>query len=160
MKVSFIIKVVLISLTNGLSYRTTVVWIFRNMQLKPSWAYLKLKHMQIFSMYLKIKRNKYKSTCNSLYMYMYVSTKRTIHRPLHCVLNLVNKQEKFHNLRHFCCAHCMFPFARHTRFMINNAMFKVIRPAVKVYGFDFVQNRSATYCYPFLYAGYSCCLFE
>lgn len=89
---------------------------------------------------------------------MYVSTKKTIHRPLHCVLNLVNKQEKLHNLLHVYCAHCVFSFARHERFMFNNAMFKVIRPAVKEYGFNFLQNRSTTYCYPFLYAGYSCCL--
>lgn len=51
----------------------------------------------------------------------------------------------------------MFSFARHTRLRIYNAKFKVIRPAIKEYGFKFVQNRSTTYCYPFLYAGYSCC---
>lgn len=93
---------------------------------------------------------------------MYVSTKKTIHCPLHCVLNVVNKQEKLQKLRHFYCAHLSFVFscARHTRFRIYNAMFKVIRPAIKEYGFNFVQNRSTTYCYTFLYAGYSCCLFE
>lgn len=93
-------------------------------------------------------------------MYVHVSTKKTIHRPLHCVLNVVNKQEKLQKLRHFYCAHFVFSCARHTRFRIYNAMFKVIRPAIKEYGFNFVQNRSTTYCYPFLYAGYSCCLFE
>lgn len=105
--------------------------------------------------YPKIKY-KYKSTCNSLYMY--VSTKKTIHRPLHCVLNVVNKRDKLQKLRHFYCAHFVFLFARHTRLRIHNAKFKVIRPALKEYGFNFVQNRSTTYCYPFLYAGYSCCL--
>lgn len=91
---------------------------------------------------------------------MYVSTKKTIHRPLHCVLSLLNKQEKLHNLLRVYCAHCVFLFARHRRFMIYNDMFKVIRPALKEYCFNFVQNRSTTYCYPFLDAGYSCCLFE
>lgn len=111
--------------------------------------------MQMLSIYLKIK-SKYISICHSLYMY--VSTKKTIHRPLHCVLNIVNKQEKLQKLRHFYCSHFVFSCARHTRFRIYNAMFRFIRPAIKEYGFHFVQNRSTTYCYPFLYAGYSCCL--
>lgn len=102
------------------------------------------------------KKHKNKSTCNSLYMY--VSTKKTMHRPLHCVLNVVNKQEKLQNLRHNYCAPFVFSFARHARFRIYNAMFKVIRPAIKEYGFNFVQNRPTAYCYQ--YGGHSCCLFE
>lgn len=64
-----------------------------------------------------------------------------------------NKQEILQKLRHFYCAHFVFSCARHTRFRIYNAMFKDIRPAIKEYGFNLVQNRSTTYCYPCLYAG-------